>query len=88
MAAPVEAALLPHGPSVRATHIKHTRQEDAMPKKDNNSFQDCIFWHTFTFTCHDTLVYPISGNWKESLLRRLAARGQLLRPWELMQKAK
>lgn len=34
-------------------HIKHTWQEDVMPKEFS---QDCIFWHTFTFTCHDTLV--------------------------------
>lgn len=26
-----------------------------------NSFKNCIFWHTFTFTCHDTLVYPSRG---------------------------
>lgn len=32
----VEAALLPYGLSVRATHIKHTQQEDTMPKKNNN----------------------------------------------------
>lgn len=39
-------------------HIKHTWQEDVMPKE---SIQDCIFWHTFTFTCHDTLVYSGHG---------------------------
>lgn len=47
-----------HCNSVRAMHIKHTRQEDAMPKE---FIQDCIFWHTFTFTCHDTSVYPGCG---------------------------
>lgn len=26
-----------------------------MPKE---FIQDCICWHTFTFTCHDTSVYP------------------------------
>lgn len=69
-----------------ATHTKRTWQEDTMPKKPT-SFQDCMFWHTFTFTCHSTLVHPISGNLKENLMRRLAAWGQLLRPWEPMQKA-
>lgn len=39
-------------------HIKHTWQEDVMPKE---FIQDCIFWHIFTFTCHDTLVYPGHG---------------------------
>lgn len=69
------------------THQTHTAGRHDAKKKIIISFQDCIFWHTFTFTCHDTLVYPISGNLEESPLRWLVAWGQFLRLQELMRKS-
>lgn len=61
----VETVLSPYDLSVRVTDVKYTLQEDTMPKVEKKTptfFKGCIFWHRFTFTRHNILVYSILRN--------------------------